>query len=77
MHRGESACSHERVDTLIVSGSMRSVYVQAAGQRSLASLARKSTPYSSVRAFLHTVRPVLPVAALAERTVSCWSRSLL
>ena len=77
MHRGASACSHDRVDTLIVSGSMRLVYVQAAAQRSLVSLARKSTPYSSVRAFLHTVRPVFPVAALAERTVCCWSHSLL
>ena len=77
MHRGASACSHDRVDTLIVSGSMRLVYVQAAAQRSLVSLARKSTPYSSVRAFLHTVRPVFPVAALAESTVCCWSHSLL
>ena len=77
MHRGASACSHDRVDTLIVSGSMRLVYVQAAAQRSLVSLARKSTPYSSVRAFLHTVRPVFPVAALAERTVLRWSHLLL
>ena len=77
MHGCASACSHDGVDTLIVSGSMRLVYVQAAAQRLLVSLARKSTPYSSVRAFLHTVRPVFPVAALAERTVCCWSHSLL
>ena len=69
MHRGASACSYERVDTLIVSGSMRLVYVQAEGQRSVASVAQNRVPYNSVRAFLHTVRPVFPVAVLAERTV--------
>ena len=75
--RAPTTVSTRSGDTLIVSGSMRLVYVQAAAQRSLASLARKSPPYHSLRVFLHTVRPVFPVAALAERTVCCWSHSLL
>ena len=61
-----SAWSDDPGDTLIVSGSMSLIFVQAAAQRIEASFTRKLLPYSSVRAFL---RHRLPGA--------CGSRSLL
>ena len=59
-HRPRSAWTDDPGTTLIVSGSMSLIFVQAAAQRIEASFTRKLLPYSSVRAF---PRHRLPAAA--------------
>ena len=59
-HRPRSAWTDDPGTTLIVSGSMSLIFVQAAAQRIEASFTRKSRPYSSLREF-HRHR--LPAAA--------------